>query len=172
MKLSVLIETLIILIYLAAIKPVFAYEPLLKIVSPTDNQTILGSEITVSFILGNVIFGKEAHLHLWLDNTNQTATTATEITSHLAYILSNLSPGSHTLTLEAVKPNHSTFIPPVKQSSHFTIQAIPTMPYRQNEKTDENAAKKSLSREKIGLIAISLIIAALGIFLKHQKFKT
>jgi len=102
--------------------PVYATTPLVKIVSPTDGQTVVGQEVTVSFILGNAVFGSEAHLHLWLDISSPSASTATEIASHHDHILSGLSPGIHTLTLEAVRPDHQSFVPAVQTISTFTLQ--------------------------------------------------
>lgn len=94
--------------------------PLLRISAPSENQTVLGKDITISFVVGNVTIGPEGHLHLWLDNSVQTASTAAIITTHFDYILENVLPGTHTLTLEFVKSDHTSFSPSVKEIVHFT----------------------------------------------------
>ena len=94
--------------------------PLLRISAPSENQTVLGKDITISFVVGNLIMGAEGHIHLWLDNPGETASTAAIITTHFDYILENVSPGAHTLTLELVKPDHASFSPGVKETVRFT----------------------------------------------------
>lgn len=96
--------------------------PLLKIVSPEEEQTILGDKVTISFIVGNINVGPDGHLHLWFDSPIEEATIATEITNQFDHTLSEIPPGPHKLTLEVVKPNNTSYNPQIKQSVHFTTK--------------------------------------------------
>lgn len=89
------------------------------IVSPTNNQTILGEKVTISFIVGDLEVGREVHLHLWFDNPREEASTAAKIYSSFDHELSDIPAGNHLLTLELVKPDHNSFKPPVKQTINF-----------------------------------------------------
>lgn len=92
----------------------------IKIISPTETQTILGDKITISFIVSDFAVGEDGYLYLWFDNPIHEASTAAKITGNFDYTLADISPGPHKLTLEAVRPNHLSFNPPVKQSVSFT----------------------------------------------------
>ena len=131
--------------------------PLLRISAPSENQTVLGKDITISFVVGNLIMGAEGHIHLWLDNPGETASTAAIITTHFDYILENVSPGAHTLTLELVKPDHASFSPGVKETVRFTSilpQALSSSP------TPSFLSPLLRIDEKVilGLLAIGIII--------------
>lgn len=100
--------------------------PQLKIVSPANNQTILGDKITVSFIVGDLEVGREGHLDLWLDADPKLATPSAHLETHYDYVLSQLPQGRHNLTLEVVKPDHQPFIPKVLQTVNFQTRLSST----------------------------------------------
>ena len=146
--------------------PLFA-SPLLRISAPGENQTVLGKDITISFVVGNLTIGTEGHIHLWLDNPIQTASTAAYITTHFDYVLENVSPGPDRLTLELVKPNHASFIPIVKETVYFTStlpQAVSSpalLPLPLLEEVDGKII--------LGGIAIGIIITGFFLFSLTRK---
>lgn len=144
---------------------VSAQNPLLKIISPTDRQTILGNKITVSFVVGNLIVGNEGHLHLWFDNPIHEASNATEITTHFDYVLEGVSPGVHTMTLEVVKPDHTSFNPAVSETTYFTTQ-LP-----QNAKSSGQIKSQNIVPEFIwpvlGII-FGILIIIIGFIIKKR----
>lgn len=101
----------------------------IKFISPTEGQTILGDKITISFIVSDFAVGQDGYLNLWLDNPSEEASTAAKIVSSFDYTLSDLSPGAHKLTLEAVSSNKPLFNPPIRQTVTFTttLPQIPTI---------------------------------------------
>lgn len=98
--------------------PVSADIPLIKIISPVADQTVLGRDVTLSFV-AHLIIPAEGYLLFWLDNPLQTASTAGRLMTHHDYLLKNLSPAAHSLTLEAVRPDGKSFDPPVKDTVRF-----------------------------------------------------
>lgn len=135
--------------------------PLVRISAPGENQTVLGKDITISFLVGNLTIGREGHIHLWLDNPVQTATTAAIINTHFDYVLENVSPGSHSLTLELVKPNHASFIPIVKETVHFTS----TLPQAVSSPTSQSLPPLSKVDGRIIPAGIGTGIIIIGIAL-------
>lgn len=106
----------------------FTLTPQLKIVSPTNGQTILGDKATISFIISDFTVGQDGYLRLWLDDPRQEASQSSKITGNFDYTLSDLTEGAHMITLEAVGGNNISFIPKVKQTVTFntTLPQIPT----------------------------------------------
>lgn len=96
--------------------------PRLKIVSPSENQTILGDEVTISFIVSEINIGPEGHLLLWFDSSIEEATTAAVISNQFDHTLSEIFPGSHKLTLELVKSDETSYTPQIKKTIHFTTK--------------------------------------------------
>ena len=141
--------------------------PQIKIISPTDNQTILGDKVTISFIVGDLEVGREGHLHLWLDNPIQEASTAAEITSNLNYSLTDMSSGYHNLAIEVVKPDHLSYHPVTKQTVSFItslpeILTVTSVPESQNILPSGNL----FSWQNILLITSTVIISA-GLIIKY-----
>ncbi len=101
--------------------------PQIKIVLPSEGQTILGDKITVSFIAGDFNVGADGYLNLWLDNPVEEVSTAAKITGQFDYTLSSVPAGPHRLTLEAIGSNHLSFHPPVKQTVFFSTM-LPQVP--------------------------------------------
>ena len=131
--------------------------PLLKIISPTDGQTVLGDKITISFVVGNLIVGSEGHLHLWLDNPIHEASNATEITTHFDYVIEGVSAGIHTITLEVVKPDHTSYDPAVAKTTYFTTQLPQNSTTVELEKPQNNLLIENIW-PALGIISGILII--------------
>ncbi len=140
--------------------------PQIKIISPVENQTILGDKVTISFIVGNLEVGREGHLHIWLDNPILTASTAGEITSNFNYLLTDVSAGNHKLTLEVVKPDHRSFSPVVSSSIYFT-SVLPETPTTTPTPRPQNIISpvSFINWQQILLIA-AVVSIAIGCFIK------
>lgn len=133
--------------------------PQLKIITPSENQTVLGTQVTVSFIVGDLEIGREGHLHLWLDDNHNNASPSAHLETHFDYILSGLNPGEHQLDLEVVKPDHQSFTPRILQNVSFKTQlllsASPTPAIQKSELT-----AFIFDKTFIGLVLGVLIITA------------
>lgn len=135
-------------------------QPQLKIISPVDNQTILGDKITISFIVSDFTVGQDGYINLWLDNPIKETSTAAKITSQFDYTLSDLPSGSHKLTLEAVKSNHLSFKPRVNQTVSFTSILPQVSKVTAIQKSQDSISSFSfLNWQQILMIAGVLIIA-------------
>lgn len=145
---------------------VSAQNPLLKIVSPTDGQTILGDKITVSFVVGNLIVGSEGHLHLWFDNPLHEVSNATEITTHFDYVLEGVSPGVHTLNLEVVKPDHTSFNPAISETTRFNTQLSQTTTPSEFDKPQNNLLLENIW-PALGAV-LGLFIIIIGFIIKKR----
>ena len=120
-----------LLICLFIPSPLFAKTPppSLTIASPKEGETILGDSFTLSFVAGNLTYidfaenkksaANEGHLHLWLDTPEPSIKNTQEITTHDDIILKLSSPGNHSLILEVVKNDHSSYSPPIQKTVHF-----------------------------------------------------
>lgn len=157
--------------------------PKLTIISPTENQQIFGAKVIVSFIVNNFIFVDftkrpknspgEGHLHLFLDNENTSSESARQFVKATQITLENLPAGSHKLTLELVKNNHSSYKPRVIESVNFTTQQVENTqtPTLNDKFTKEEEGKKKLAIAKktsylyaLGLSTIGFLVI-LGSFL-------
>lgn len=138
----------------------------IRIVSPTEGQTILGDKVTISFIVSDFSVGQDGYLHLWLDNPEEEASTAAKISSQFDYTLAGMSAGAHKLTLEAVKLNMRSFYPPVKQTVSFNTKPaqIPTITLSPTP-LSMLAFVSSLNWQYI-LIITSILIITFGLVLK------
>ncbi len=140
--------------------------PQIKIISPTDNQTILGDKITISFIVGDFSVGQDGYLNLWLDNPKEEASTAAKITSQFDYNLMDLPMGLHKMTLEAVKSNNISFSPKVKQSVSFTT-VLPQVPTITLSPTPNNMPSLgNLYNWQHILLLTALVIIVVGCIIK------
>lgn len=133
--------------------------PQLKIITPSENQTVLGTQVTVSFIVGDLEIGREGHLHLWLDDDPENASSSAHLETHFDYILSGLNPGEHKLSLEVVKPDHQSFSPKILQKTTFQTQLLFTAsPLPAIQKSE--IAAFLFDKTFIGLVLGVLIITA------------
>ncbi len=109
--------------------------PSLSFVSPTPNQTLSGNKIAVNVAVANFalvdykthpkLVPGQGHLHLWLDQTKPTKSSAVKSVSP-AYAFENVKPGPHTLIAELVANDHSSLIPPATTSVSFTTTTSPS----------------------------------------------
>lgn len=110
--------------------------PKLTIVSPEEGSQILGSKVTVTFVVNNFIFtdyskrpkktAGEGHMHVWLDEENPSLENTQKITKATTFTLEDVPQGNHELVLELVNNDHSSFNPAVQQLVIFsTKQQVP-----------------------------------------------
>lgn len=147
--------------------PLYA-APLLRISAPGENQTVLGKDITISFVVGNLTIGTGGHIHLWLDNPIQTASTAAYITTHFDYVLEDVSPGPHSLTLELVKPDHAPFSPTVKETVRFA-SILPQTLFSSPTPFFLSPLSRIDGKVILGLFAIGIIIIGFFLFSLTRK---
>ena len=136
-----------------------------NIVSPRPGQVIEGG--TVELMVGTpsykiVDFEKytkatsgQGHLHIWVDQTNFSKTSAIKATSNI-YKLENLIPGPHTVTVELVTNNHNSFSPKNISSVSFTT-------------TPKPETKKLQSPLMLTLITLVLLLIATYLMLSKPK---
>ena len=136
-----------------------------NIVSPRPGQVIEGG--TVELMVGTpsykiVDFEKytkatsgQGHLHVWVDQTNFSKTSAIKATSNI-YKLENLTPGPHTVTVELVANNHNSFSP--KNISSVSFTTTPAKP----------EPKKLQSPLMLTLITLVLLLIATYLMLSKK----
>lgn len=145
--------------------------PHIKIVSPTGGQTVLGDKVTLSFIISDFSVGQDGYLNLWLDNPIREASTAAKIASQYDHTLSDLPAGSHTLNLEAIKSDHTSFNPPVVQSVSFVIN----LPQKNTETlspvSHSNSSFSGIASWQYLILVIAVIITLVGFVIKYTYGK-
>lgn len=126
---SVLLATAALLLFAGL---AFAAPAELEIISPKEGGTIsptpgLGSVVLVEFRVKNfklvdynentAVNDNEGHLHVQLDNNPYTTHT-----SKARFVFGGLAPGTHTVTLELHRNDHSPLTKPVKKTVTFTVR--------------------------------------------------
>ena len=152
---------------IVAQSPTRIIPPQLTIISPSDGEQIFGSEVAVSFIINNFIFSK-GHLHIFLDQEEETSANAQEITKAIDFTLEDIPGGQHKLVLELVNNDHTSLKPRVVKEVHFsTSQPKPTnltaTPNAINTQ-EENKRLEGLNTVTILLVTIMLFLSLIGIF--------
>lgn len=140
--------------------------PQLKIISPVDNQTILGDKVTISFIVSDFNIGQDGYINLWLDNPIQEASTAAKITSQFDYTLADLPSGTHKLTLEAIKSNNLSFKPKANQTVSFTSILPQVSTVTAIQKSKESISSLSFLNWQQILMIAGVVIIAVGFIIK------
>lgn len=112
-----------------SLAPVALAAPTLQVIGPNENQKIESDKVTVSWKLDGVtltdfqtypkIKSGQGHLHLWLDEASPSPANATKVTTGSTYTFNNVKTGSHTLIVELVNNDHTSFKPPIKKTVKF-----------------------------------------------------
>ncbi|OGD92341.1 hypothetical protein A3H87_01880 [Candidatus Curtissbacteria bacterium RIFCSPLOWO2_02_FULL_42_37] len=145
--------------------------PTLKVVTPSEGQTIYGNRIPILFSIENFqladfqtnpnIVGGQGHIHLWLDDTNPTRESAKMLTSdNFAY--SDVAHGNHSLRAELVNNNHSSLVPPITTTVNFKNSPITTPSPVATSGFDKNTAL-------VILIVVALVILAAWWYTKEEE---
>ena len=135
-----------------------------NILSPKSGQAVQGNIVELIVATPNykiVDFEKytkaspgTGHLHIWVDQTNFSKASAIKSASNI-YKLSNLAPGPHTVTVELVSNNHSSFIP--RNISSVSFATTPLLP------------EKPKSPLLLTLITLVLLLIAAYLMLSKPK---
>ncbi len=99
--------------------------PQIKVGMPREGQTVIGNAITVQVTSSNTKIkqaapknrDKEAHLLVWVDSTKPVKQFMTTFRLNIA----TLSEGKHTLNVELVQNDGTSFSPAVKRAVQFSV---------------------------------------------------
>lgn len=142
--------------------------PRLTIISPSEGGQIFGSRVAVSFIVNNFIFAYDGHLHIFLDQEEETSANAQEITKAIDFTLEDVPEGQHKLVLELVNNDHTSLKPKKTKEVHFsTSQPKPTnlTATPSGIKTqEENKRLEGLNTLTLLSVTVILFVSLIGIF--------
>lgn len=105
-----------------------AKRPVFTIMSPDGGETITtdGETADVKVTLGTIGLiiknpgGKakagEGHFHIWIDDGKST------VVASKTYTLQNIQLGEHTLNVELVNNDHTSYIPKIMKTAAFTVE--------------------------------------------------
>lgn len=144
--------------------------PTLKVLTPQEDQTIYGDKVPILFdvqgftlteIQANPVpIAGQGHIHLWLDDQNPTAETATKVAKD-EFTFSDVAYGEHTLKAELVSNNHKSLTPSQVLTIKFRNEAITTPPSVSGNAFDKNTAL-------VILIVVALVIVAAWWYTKEE----
>lgn len=107
--------------------------PLLKIEEPVDGQVVESFVVNLKFSLKNFTlknfnqFPKnnpnQGHLHIWLDKDTPTKDNAIMYYKVSPYTFADVEAGKHTLKVELVNNDHTSFDPQIIQTIKFETKA-------------------------------------------------
>lgn len=107
--------------------------PLLKIDGPTDGQVIESFVVDLNFTLKNFTLKdfnqlpknnpNQGHLHLWLDQDSPSKDNAIMYYKTSPYTFADVAAGKHTLIVELVGNDHTSFDPQIIQTIKFETKA-------------------------------------------------
>ncbi len=144
--------------------------PQLKIITPSDGQTIYGDKIPILISIDNFQLtdfktnlkpvAGQGHIHLWLDDSNPTANTAVKLIED-NYTYSNVANGNHTLHAELVNNDHTSLNPPQTTTVQFKSAAVGSPNPAIQSSFDKNTAL-------VILVVVSLVIIAAWWYTKED----
>lgn len=148
--------------------------PALKILTPQEDQTIYGDKVPILFDVQGftlteiqtnpVPVAGQGHIHLWLDDQNPTAESATKVAKD-EFTFSDVAYGEHTLKAELVGNNHKSLTPPQVLTIKFRNEAITAPPSVSSNAFDKNTAL-------VILIVVALVIVAAWWYTKEEDEET
>jgi len=160
--------------YFALTIPVFAQtnNPKFEIITPGDGQIIYGNKVPVLFSVENfqlVDYAQnpkptagQGHIHIWLDDSNATAQSATKVTQD-THTFSDVSYGDHILRTELVTNDHKSLVPPQVITVNFKSAQIPAAA---QESQTSGFDKKTAT---VILIVVALVIIAAWWYTKDEE---
>ena len=159
--------------YFALTIPVFAQtnNPKFEIITPGDGQIIYGNKVPVLFSVENfqlVDYAQnpkptagQGHIHIWLDDSNATAQSATKVTQD-THTFPDVSYGNHTLRAELVTNDHKSLVPPQIITVNFKSEQIPSAA---QESQTSGFDKKTAT---VILVVVALVIIAAWWYTKDE----
>ncbi len=107
--------------------------PLLRVEEPTDGQIIESYVVNLKFSLKNFTLKdyrtsaknspNQGHFLIWLDQEERKKETATKYYRESPYLMADVLPGKHTLSLELVNNDGTSFDPKISQTIKFETKA-------------------------------------------------
>ena len=148
--------------------------PLLKMVTPSEGQTIYRDKVPilvsvenfeiVDYNLNQTPKIGQGHIHLWLDDTSPTPESAVKLASD-EFTFSDVAYSNHTLRAELVNNNHTSFAPPVVVVENFTNEAVGSPAPTPTSGFDKNTAL-------VILVVVALVIIAAWWYTKEEDEET
>lgn len=146
--------------YLDVIKATIAEkEPILKIISPKDNELIKSSKVTVEVKaenfnivpVGEPVKEGEGHFHVWLGSERK-------LGPQTSFTFDNIVSGKHTIVAELVKSDHSSLSPKVTKTVTVNVESdyVPKEEMQQvgvsefTVESDDNGFYPSKVQAKVG----------------------
>ena len=147
--------------------------PLLKVVTPSEDQTIYTDSVPILFSVENfnlvdyqsnpAPMAGQGHLLLWLDDPSPTLESATILSQdHFTY--SDVAYGQHTLKAELVTNNNLSLTPPVVVTVKFKNAPASTPSPAAASGFDKNTAL-------VILVVVALVIVAAWWYTKEEDIE-
>ena len=143
--------------------------PTLKVVTPSENQTIFGNKVPILFAPTNFEIvdytvnnpkSGQGHIHVWLDDQNPTAESAKKVvTDSTSY--TDVPYGNHVLKAELVTNDHKSQKPPVVVTVNFKNEPI-------SSPTPAAASGFDKSTALVILVVVALVIVAAWWYTKEE----
>lgn len=144
--------------------------PTLKIISPSEGQTIYGNRVSillsaenfeiVDFQTNPTVKSGQGHIHVWLDDNNPTRESAKKLIKE-EDTFTDVPYGDHVLRAELVNNNHSSLNPRQVITVNFKSTALPTPSPQAASGFDKNTAL-------VILVVVSLVIVAAWWYTKEE----
>ena len=143
----------------------------LKIVTPSEGQTIYGNRVPILFLIENFqltdyqtnkkpVVG-QSHIHLWLDEQNPTPESAVKLIKD-EFTYNDVPYGEHTLRAELVNNDHTSLKPPAVVVSKFKNAAVSSPTPVVTSGFDKNTAL-------VILVVVALVIVAAWWYTKEEE---
>lgn len=144
--------------------------PKLEVITPGEDSPVYGDKVPVLFNVENFtltdyqtnsrpVLG-QGHIHLWLDDQNPTATSATKIIAD-EFTFPDITYGEHTLKAELVNNNHTSLTPPQVVTVKFKNEPIASPSPVSGNAFDKNTAL-------VILVIVALVIVAAWWYTKEE----
>ena len=144
--------------------------PILKVVTPSEGQTIYGNKVPILFSVENFQLvdyqinklpqAGQGHIHLWLDDTSPTPESAVKLASD-EFTFSDVTYGNHTLRAELVNNNHTSLTPPQVVTANFKNEPVGSPSPIATSGFDKNTAL-------VILVVVALVIIAAWWYTKEE----
>src|SRR3972149_6018827 len=145
--------------------------PLLKVITPTEGQTLYENRVPILFSIENFQLTDyqtnqlprvgQGHIHLWLDEASPTRESAVKLIND-DFTFNDVAYGDHNLRAELVNNDHSSLNPPVVVSVNF-----------KNEPTGSPSPVSAASFDKntalVILVVVALVFIAAWWYTKEEE---
>ena len=89
----------------------------ISITSPADGAVLESGDVSVEFLVENLVIPDEGHVHLWVDDSMDGMFYTID-----PIAVTGLGEGSHTIALQLVDTGHNAFDPDVSSSISVTVE--------------------------------------------------